>query len=156
MDWLPQATIFFDGARLARETHVELATDASLLAVECVIFGRTARGESVLTGALSDSWFLYRDRQLIHTECFAIADAIQNTLDRPMVLNGNRAMATLRYVAPDAEKRIEQMRSLLAAAPPENATISAASAWNGIMIVRFIARVLTEFRGKALPRVWLM
>ncbi|HXI99862.1 MAG TPA: urease accessory protein UreD [Micropepsaceae bacterium] len=165
MEWLPQPTIFFDGARLKRETHVELAADANLLALECVIFGRTARGETVVSGALSDSWFAHRDGQLIHAECFAVADGIQAALDRPSVLNGNRAMAVLRYIASDAEERIEHMRALLAEAPAESAVISAASAWNGIMIVRFIAadgyrlnceigRVLAGFRRKALPRVW--
>ena len=165
MEWLPQATIFFEGARLKRETHVALAGSASLLALECMIFGRTARGESVVSGALSDSWFAHRDGELIHAECFAVADAIQAALDRPSVLNGGRAMATLRYIAPDAEERIGHMRALLAETPDDSAVISAASAWNGIMIVRFvaadgyrlnceIARVLGGFRGHALPRVW--
>jgi urease accessory protein len=167
MQWLPQATIFFDGARLTRETHVELAADASLLAVECVIFGRTARGESVVSGAFSDSWLIHRDGRLIHAERFAIADDIQAALDSPSVLDGGRAMATLRYIAPDAEERIEHMRALLAAAPEESGTISGASAWNGMMVVRFVAadgyrlirevgRVLDGFRRKAMPRVWLM
>jgi urease accessory protein len=166
MEWLPQATILFDGARLKRETHVELAADASLLALECVIFGRTARGESVMSGALSDSWVVHRGGQLIHAECFALSDDIQAKLDRPSVLNGHRAMATLRYIAPNAAERLDDMRGLLAAAPEDDGTVSAASAWNGMMLVRFvasdgyrlireIARVLGGFRGKPLPRVWL-
>jgi urease accessory protein len=167
LEWLPQATIFFNGARLTRETHVELAGDASLLAVECLIFGRTARGESVVSGAISDSWLVHRDGHLIHAERFAIADDIQAALDCPSVLDGNHAMATLRYIAPDAEERIEHMRALLAAAPEESGTISGASAWNSMMVVRFagadgyrlireVSRVLAGFRRKALPRVWLM
>jgi urease accessory protein len=166
MEWLPQATIIFDRARLKRETHVELASDASLLALECIIFGRTARGESVVSGSLSDSWVVHRDGKLIHAECFAIADAIQAILDRPSVLNGHRAMATLRYIAPDATERIEDMRAILAGAPEDDSIASAASAWDGIMIVRFVApdgyrlnreivRVLGGFRRKPLPRVWL-
>jgi urease accessory protein len=167
LDWLPQATIFFDGARLTRETHVELSGDASLLAVECLIFGRTARGESVVSGAISDSWFVHRDDSLIHADRFAIEGDIQTALNSPSVLNGSRAMTTLRYIAPDAEERIEYMRACLADAPEESGTISAASAWNGMMLVRFVAvdgyrlirevsRILAGFRRKAMPRVWLM
>jgi urease accessory protein len=167
LEWLPQATIFFDGARLTRETHVELAADARLLAVECVIFGRTARGESVASGALSDCWFVHRAGRLIHADRFSVSDDIQATLNSPSVLDGSRAMATLRYIAPDAEERIDHMRGLLADAPEEYSTISAASAWDGMMLVRFAAadgyrltrevgRVLCGFRRKALPRVWLI
>jgi urease accessory protein len=167
MDWLPQPTIFFNGARLKRETHVELASDARLLALEALIFGRTARGESVVSGALSDSWMVWRGGERIHAECFALANDIQAALNRPSILNGNRAMAVLRYIAPDAEERIEYVRALLAAAPDTDGIVSGASAWRGMMLVRFvapdgyrlireIARVLGEFRRKALPRVWLM
>ncbi|HEX3485940.1 MAG TPA: urease accessory protein UreD [Micropepsaceae bacterium] len=166
MEWLPQPTIFFDGACLKRETHVELSADASLLALEALIFGRTARGETVTSGALSDSWSIVRDGERLHAECFAIDDDIQAALDKPSVLNRNRAMATLRYIAPDAEERIEYVRALLAAAPEENGIVAGASAWRGMMLVRFvapdgyrlireIARVLGDFRRKALPRVWM-
>jgi len=167
LEWLPQATILFNGGRLKRETHVELAKDATLLALECLIFGRTARGESVNSGALCDSWIIHREGELIHTECFALDGAIQSVLDKPSVLNGHCAMATLRYVAPDAQKRLDEMRTLLADCPEDSATVSAATAFNGMMIVRVIApdgyrlnreigRVLSGFRGQALPRVWLL
>jgi urease accessory protein len=167
LEWLPQATILFDGARLKRETHVELAADATLLALECLIFGRTARGETVASGALCDSWSIHRNGELIHAECFALDGAIQSVLDKQSVLNGHCAMATLRYIASDAEKRIEPMRALLADCTQDHAIVSAASAWNGMMIVRFVApdgyrlnreigRVLSAFRTKPLPRVWLL
>lgn len=166
MEWLPQPTIMFNNARLKRESRVQLASDATLLAVECLIFGRTARNESVVSGLLSDSWSVHRDGRLIQTECFALADDIQAVLDKPAVLNGNRAMANLRYIAPDAEARLEDMRLLLDRAPEEDGIASGASAWNGMMLVRFAApdghrlirevgRVLTGFRRKPLPRVWL-
>ena len=86
----------FDGARLTRETHVELAADARLLAIECVIFGRTARGETVISGAFSDSWFVHRDGGLIHADRFAVSGDVQTALNSPSVLDGHRAMATLR------------------------------------------------------------
>ena len=167
MEWLPQATILFDGGRLSRETHVEMAPDATLLALESLIFGRTARGEAVSSGALCDSWSIHRQGELIHAECFALDGDIQAVLDKQSVLNGNCAMATLRYVAPDAEQKIDVLRTLLAECAQDHAIVSAVTAFNGMMIVRVIApdgyrlnreigRVLSGFRGKALPRVWLL
>ena len=45
--WLPQETILFDRARLARRIDVDLADDASLFMAEAVVFGRSAMGEAV-------------------------------------------------------------------------------------------------------------
>jgi len=165
MEWLPQAVILFDGGRLKRETHVELSADSHMLAVEAVIFGRTEHGESVRSGALLDGWFVHRDGELIQAECLNLSDEIGAMLKRPAVLNGNRAMATLRYVAPDAEARLEEMRALLSAPEAIHGAISAVSAWNKMMVARFVApdsyvlnrelaRVLGAFRRKPVPRVW--
>ena len=163
LDWLPQPAIFFDGARLRRETHVTLAADAAFLGVEASIFGRTAMDETVRKGALSDSWFIRRDGRLIHADRFHIDGDIDERLKRPAIAGGHLAMATLRYVAPDAEDRLEEMRSLLASLPDH----AAASAWDGMLIARFmtadghaltkaLCHVLTGFRKTALPRNWLI
>jgi len=66
-------------------------------------------------------------------------------------------------VAPDAEARLDFARSLLAFEGVE----AAASAWNGMLVLRFLAAdaqplraalisLLTQFRGRELPRVWHM
>jgi urease accessory protein len=51
LDWLPQETILFDGARLSRRLDADLAPGAALLLVEATIFGRSARERAVLRGA---------------------------------------------------------------------------------------------------------
>jgi len=45
LDWLPQETILFSGARLARRIAADVAPDASLLLAETVVFGRVASNE---------------------------------------------------------------------------------------------------------------
>src|SRR6202158_2544007 len=42
--WLPQETILFDRARLARAVDVDLAEDARLVLAETIVFGRTGMG----------------------------------------------------------------------------------------------------------------
>jgi urease accessory protein len=128
------------------------------LGVEAVIFGRTAMSETVATGALCDSWTIRRGGRLIHADCFEIAGDVADRLARPSVLDGHAAMATIRYVAPDAEARLSQMRELLAES-------GAASAWNGMLLARIVARdgyhlsghlarVLVGLRRSPLPTVW--
>ena len=161
LDWLPQASILFDRARLKRGAHVEMSADATLLALEAVIFGRTAMGESFTTGALSDAWTIRRDGRLIHADRLALEGDVATQLTNPAILAGHKAMAAIRYVAPDAHARLDDMRAILAETPG----ISAASAWNGMLLVRLVAadgyalnamliHILQAFRGRPLPRAW--
>lgn len=59
--WLPQETIVFDGGRLSRSLDVDLAGDAELVAVEAVLFGRQAMGETLHSGRLHDRWRIRGD-----------------------------------------------------------------------------------------------
>lgn len=163
LHWLPQPLIFFDGGRLKRETHVELSCDAHFLAVESVVFGRLASGETVKYGAVSDAWFVRRAGRLIHAERFAADGAMDSILGKPAVLAGNRAMALIRYIAPDVESRVQDMRTLL----DDCACDAAASAWNGMLLARLhapdayalsrgLTAVLNGFRGTPLPKAWLL
>ena len=124
LEWLPQPTILFDRAILARETHVELAGDSDFLGVEAVIFGRTAMGEIMASGSLSDHWTIRRDGRLIHADRFALEEAVAASLSKMSVLAGRAAMATIRHVATDAAGKLEVMREALG-------EDGAASAWNG-------------------------
>src|SRR5262245_2681055 len=159
--WLPQATILFDGARLDRRTEVELAGDARFLAVEMLIFGRQAMGEEVRHGFCRDAWRIRRDGALVFADTLRLSGGIAQALARPATLSGARAAAMLIYVAPDAGSRLTCVRSLLEGAE----STAGASAWNGLLVVRAIARegrrlqadiapLLRALGGRALPRVW--
>lgn len=158
LEWLPQPTILFDRAMLARETHVEVADSADFLGVEAVIFGRTAMGEAMNTGALSDHWTIRRGGRLIHADRFALDGNVAAQLSKVSVLAGHSAMATIRHVASGAAAKLDVVREALA-------DDGAASAWNGMLLARIatrdgyglsaaLARVLTALRGRALPQVW--
>jgi urease accessory protein len=158
---LPQPTILFDQSRLDRRTEVALACDAGLLAIETLIFGRAAMGEDVLRGACRDAWRVRRDGALVLADAFRVEGAIADGLNRPATLDGSRAVAMLLYVAPDAADRIDKARALL----ESGEMIAGASTWNGLLLVRAMARdgrsllqgiaPLAEWlSGRPLPRVW--
>ncbi len=164
LDWLPRETILFEGGRLDRRLTATLAADASLTALETIVLGRAAMGETVSTGFLGDHWRIYRAGQLIHAEALRLDGDIARATIGPATLAGARAIATLVHVAPDAELRLDAARALLADLGPVTA---AASAWNGKLVIRFVApdnaplrtgliRFLTEFRRVPLPRIWTM
>ncbi|MGH6961641.1 MAG: urease accessory protein UreD, partial [Dongiaceae bacterium] len=119
LDWLPQETILFDRGRLVRRIAIDIAAAASLLAAESVVFGRTARGESVEEGLWSDRWRIRRDGRVIFADGISLKGPIAKILARPAVLAGARAFATIVYVAADAAALLNGLRAALAAGPAE-------------------------------------
>ena len=159
--WLPQATILFDGSRLDRRTEVQLAGDATFLAVEQLVFGRQAMGEDVRHGSCCDAWRIRRDGALAFADTFRVGGAVATALDRPATLAGARAAAMLIYVAADAASRLEAVRAMLDGVE----SVAGASAWDGLLVVRAIARdgrtlqgdiapLVRALSGRPLPRVW--
>jgi urease accessory protein len=159
--WLPQETILFDRARVRRRIEADLAGDASLLLFEAVVFGRAARGEQVSEGFFEDRWRIRREGRLVYADTLRLDGPIAGLLDRPAVAGGARALATCLYVAPDAESRLDEARTVLKG----SLSLTGASAWNGLLAARFLApsgaelrrdaiAFLRGFRGCGLPRVW--
>lgn len=159
--WFPQPTILFDGSNLDRRTHVRMAADARLLAVEMLIYGRAAMGEDVRAGKIRDAWRVSRGGRLVFADTTRIGGAVADTLDRAGTLDGARATAMILYVAPDAQARLDGVRSVLEGA----ASIAGASSWNGMLLVRAAASnsrdlqrdlqpVMMKLSGRPLPRVW--
>lgn len=161
MEWLPQETILFDQCGLDRRFEVEMATDASLLAVESIVMGRKAMGESLVDVSVNDQWRIWRGGKLVYGDGLRLDSNAREVLGRSATFGGARAFANLVYVAPDAQDRLGQARKNL-----ERLNIKAtASVWNGLLSVRFLAEdgqalrgelyeFLQEFRGQDMPRVW--
>lgn len=164
LEWLPQETILFDGGRLRRRLQVDMADDASLLAVETVVLGREAMGETVSTGFLSDAWRIRRGGALVYADTLRLAPPFDVARVQAAAAGGGRAMASLLYVAGDASARLDSARATLARLCREDLKYGASS-WNSLLAVRLLApcgrplrgaltAFLTEFRGAPPPRVW--
>ena len=159
LDWLPQETILFDGAALARQLTADLDADARLLALEAVILGRTAMGESVRRGELRDRWRIRREGRLIFADDLALSGPIAATAALAPLLGGARAFASLLLVAEGAPRFLEPLRQVLGPA-------GGASAFDGKLFCRLVARDGLALRrilmlaiaalrgGEPCPRVW--
>jgi urease accessory protein len=167
LHWLPQETIVFDGARLHRRTHANLSGNSRLLAMDWLLLGRRAHGESVLDGMVHDSWRVRVDGQLIWADEFRLDAPVGAQRMRPALLDGAIAVATLIDVSAEAPGRLDQARMLLA----DCSGRVGATAFNGMLLCRFLAgdaqalrrdviRFLEAYRGGAegasvpMPRVW--
>jgi urease accessory protein len=140
--WLPQETIVFDRGRLRRETDIELSSTAELLALEWLVLGRTAHGEDMVGGHITDSWRVKKDDRLIWADSFRITDEIFAHLHRKALLSNCRAVGTLIYSGPDTDARLEFLRDVVRSLECQ----CGATSVGGLIIVRFAAKVLYDLR----------
>ena len=159
LDWLPQETILFDRARLDRRFDADLAEDGRLLALEAVVLGRRAMGETVNRARLHDRWRVRRAGRLVFADDVRLNGPMPPLAAAKALLAGAGAYASLLLVEPDAEGRLDAIRPLL----PQG---SGASAWGGKLFCRLLAAdglslrrilipVLDALRGgEPLPRLW--
>lgn len=157
--WLPQETILFDGGRLSRSLDVDLADDAELVAVEAVLFGRQAMGETLHSGHLHDRWRIRRDGRLLFADNLRVGGNIAARLAPQPAMAGCRAMATVLFAGAAPERFLDQARSIIG---PNGG----ASAWNGKFLARLVEETGLALRrrleplltlllgGRPLPKVW--
>jgi urease accessory protein len=160
IDWLPQETIVFDHSALDRRTRIDLGPGAGCLALEAVVLGRAAMGETVATLAFSDRREIWRGGVPVAVEPLLLETG--TLVAGAAVLGGARAFASLVMVAPGAADALAPLRAVL----DEPGVQAAASAFDGKLTLRMlaadgwpmrlqIARALAVLRrGAPLPRVW--
>ena len=161
LDWLPQEAILYSGARLHRRFDVDMAPDARLLMAEIVVFGRVAHCEVPGMGELRDHWRIRRGGRLVFAEAVRLDGHVADILARPAVAGGARSTGIVVAVSPDAEDRLGAVRAALGGARSD----WGASAWNGLLIARFlgtpedvrrdIIRAVEVLAGRAMPRTWM-
>jgi urease accessory protein len=154
--WMPNETIVFERGALTRLLDVELAEDATFLAVEPLVFGRHAMGEVVQSVSVHDRWAVRRSGQLLHAENFRLGPEWP---DSKATFGNACAMATVLLVSPQAESLVDAVRTVLG---PDDG----ASAWNGKLVARLLAidgfemrkvllQVLSVVMGSdKLPKTW--
>ena len=81
LEWLPQESIFFEGALACSRTRVHLAGDALYLGWDLFALGRPAAGESFCHGALVLDTEIWRDGRLVWTERGRIAGGDRLLID---------------------------------------------------------------------------
>lgn len=157
LDWLPQETILFDRAALDRRTLIDLAPGAGCLALEAVVLGRAAMGETVRQLRFRDRREIRQGGRPVWIDPLALDDAA--------LAGGVAGLGTARAFATLVMTREADLAPLCRVLD-EPGVEAAASVFAGRTVVRMlaldgwplrrqIARVLHILRdGRPLPRVW--
>jgi urease accessory protein len=157
LDWLPQETIVFEGAKLKRRMMADVGAGAALLACEMVVLGRAASGERFTGGLLLDAWSVRRAGKLAWTDTLRV----EGETPTGAGFGPANALATVIGVWDAPQPFFEKARGLLEAADQVRAGVTLV---NGVMVARLLGEAtavraatmgfLRAFRGCRLPRVW--
>jgi len=109
LEWLPQETIVFEGARLKRRTLAEVEPGGALLACEMVVLGRAASGETFTKGLLLDSWSVRRTSRLAWTDTLRV----EGQTPTGAGFGTANALATVIGVWDEPQPPFEKARALL-------------------------------------------
>lgn len=120
LEWLPQESIIYEGARVKSEVRLELAQSARFIGWEVLALGRPAAGEGFAGGEVDLDWqirlagkLLYRERLRLDAEAFNAAWG----------LNGHAACGTLFIFGAQPSHR-EQVRELIGERPGLGVTLT--------------------------------
>ena len=161
LDWLPQETLLYQNSGLHRNLSVELGADASLLLCEPVVLGRHAMGERPENLVLQDRRRVMRQGRLVWADFVSVDAETLARQTQSALLAGARCFATIALIGPEAAAKASALRPFLTWDGCETAL----SAWDDRLILRMrakanwpfrqqIARLLTQLRGRPMPRVW--
>jgi urease accessory protein len=149
LEYLPQETILFDGARLERTIEIGVDRGARLMAGDIVVHGRTARGERFDRGLFHDRWAVRVDGRLVWVDALRLEHDIPAVRNHPAGFAGAIAHTTLLYVAPDAAERLAFLRDLV----EESGVTGGVTCLGPVLIARLLAAETAPLR-RAVARIW--
>ncbi len=147
LEFLPPETILFDGARLRRETVVEVGRGAAFLGGDIVVFGRRARGERFTRGFFREVWEVWRGGKLVWGDALHLADDVSRIVDHPACFGGAAAFATMILSPPGRDPRrfLEGARAFQSA-DPTGGLRAGVTAIEGLVIARWLAIDAAQLR----------
>ncbi|WP_367650845.1 urease accessory protein UreD [Methylomonas sp. ZR1] len=162
LEWLPQETIVYEGARLDSSMTIDLAENGRFIGWEILALGRPAAGEGFENGSANLNWRINRAGRLVYLERLRLdAAAFQSRWG----LFGHSACGTM-FLYPATPLHLAAVQELIGEKPNRGVTLI-----EGLLICRglderadllkgFFERVWGLVRGEVvgkevcLPRIW--
>jgi urease accessory protein len=105
LEYLPPETILFDGARLRRQSRLNLAPGAGFLGGGIIVFGRRARGERYEHGLIHERWEVHRAGRLVWGDALHLDGDVAAIIADHACFGGAAGCATLLLAPPSADPR---------------------------------------------------
>lgn len=138
LEWLPQETIVYEGARLNSSMNIELAEHAHFIGWEILALGRPAAGEGFANGAATLNWRINRAGRLVYLERLRLdAEAFQARWG----LFGHSACGAM-FVYPATPVQLTAVQALIGEEPNRGVTLI-----EGLLICRSLDRRADLLKG---------
>ena len=135
LEWLPQETLLFDGARAQIETRVDLARGARFLGWEITGLGLPASGRPFERGACHSHWQVWREAEPLWIDRAHLCGGDER-LDADWGLAGHTVTASLVFVG-GGPSCLDVVRAQLAAQPFDGRT--GATQLGEVLVCRVLA-----------------
>jgi urease accessory protein len=167
LEWLPQDTLYFNGARFSGETTINLQGDANVLLWDVSTLGRRAGDHPFLEGEVEQRLSIYRDGKPLLLERMTL-NAASPLLDAKCGLGGARTWGTLVATGSVGKELLEDLREACDGFASARVSVSAlkpllVARYLGdcpLQAMRFFERIWSLLRPVMLgreacpPRVW--
>ena len=137
LEWLPQETIVFDGARARMETRVRLAADSRFIGWDILCLGRAAAGERFEHGRFDLLCRVERGGAPIWLERGGF-DGADPMLASPAGWAGHGVGGTLLCAFPDLPRQAEGLLEALRAIAPGDGASHGITALPGVLVARYL------------------
>jgi urease accessory protein len=151
LEWLPQETILFDGAKYHQATRVNLAEDALWMGWDITRLGRSARGERFASGEWRSHLEVWQGDRLIWVDP-------QRLQADPARLKSRHGLAGYPVVGTFALVGCEASQNWITAARQSWADLTSSNPAAEIGVTRLQAGMLCRYRGASTTeaRRWFM
>lgn len=135
LEWLPQETIVFDGARGELHTDIQLESSSRLACWDIVCLGRPASNEAFEQGYLTQSLHVRIGTQTRYRERNHFQGS-SPLLNAPWGMNGATVSGTMLITAKPNDSQLEQLRAIAQAT--QGTGICALSAIEDLLLLRYL------------------
>lgn len=137
LEWLPQETIVFDGARARMETQVDLAADSRYIGRDILCLGRAAAGEHFKKGRFDLFLRVDRDNRPIWIERGGF-DGSDPMLNSPAGWAGATVCGTLLCAFPELPQQAAALLEACRKTTPSDGANHGLSALPGLLVARYL------------------
>jgi urease accessory protein len=147
LEWLPQETIYFPGAKAYLSTEIELQGSARLIAWETHCLGLPANQQTFASGEVTICLQLHHDQQPVLLEKMTVTP---EQLNKPTGLRNNPVLSTL--IATHAtQELLDQVREILA----DSKELISATLLDSYLVVRFLGQS-TAISRQLFTQIWTL
>lgn len=137
LEWLPQETIVFDGARARMDTRVDLAADSRYIGWDILCLGRAAAGEHFEKGRFDLFFRINRENRPIWIERGGF-DGNDPMLSSPAGWAGATVCGTLLCTFPELPQQAAALLEACRQTIPVDGANHGLSALPGILVARYL------------------